>query len=215
MCIQLLLKELISANRQQALDFLGIEKNVRREDLDKLIKSHYLTDPFVRFVLVNSVAYLQECKESLNYLKQKYAESELKYDNIIEKYQNCKNEKNCLQNTSVIQENNLQKLMMENQKLNQEKFQMLQSCMQNQSHISSPAFINSYDSMVLKNIINEKENFSNFEEDTNLNFSKLPISNRLQKNTKMSIDQSQILSARMSQNLSLHKNSSVLSNRIS
>jgi hypothetical protein len=214
-CIQLLLKELISVSRQQALNFLGIEKNVKKEDINKLIKNHYLTDAYVRFVLVNSVAYLQECKESLNYLKQKYAESELKYDNIIEKYQICKNEKNCLHNTSVIQESNMHKLMVENQKLNEEKFQILQSCMQNQSRLSSPAFINSYDSLALKNLTHEKENISAFVEESNLNFSKLPLSNRLQKNTKMSVDQSQILSERMSQNLSIHKNSSVISNRIS
>jgi hypothetical protein len=80
-----LLKELVLVNKKKALDILGIDKAMIN-NIDDLTNSHYLTDPYVRFVIVNSVTYLQECKESLNYLKQKYAESELKYDDVIEKY---------------------------------------------------------------------------------------------------------------------------------
>lgn len=82
-----MLKELILVNKKKALDILGIDKTMIC-NLEDVINSYYLTDAYVRFVIVNSVAYLQECKESLNYLKQKYNESELKYDNVIEKYNN-------------------------------------------------------------------------------------------------------------------------------
>jgi chromosome segregation ATPase len=91
------------------------------KDLDRLIKSNYLTDPYVRFVIVNSISYLQECKDSLNFLKQKYAESEMKYESIIEKYQGLTNDKNQLQNNCLLLENNLHQLMEENQALNEEK----------------------------------------------------------------------------------------------
>lgn len=151
-CIQMLLKELISLDKKQSLNFLGINKNVKKEDLDEIIKSHYLTDSYVRFVIVNSVAYLQECKESLNYLKQKYAESELKYDNIITKYQSCKNEKTTLQSNSALLENNVNRLIQENQKLNEEKFYIMKTCMQNQSQVytQGPSFVQSYDAANLQ-----------------------------------------------------------------
>ena len=77
----------------------------------------------MRFAIVNSIAYLHEWKESLNYLKQKYAESELKCDNIIEKYQTCiMKERNNLQNNSLILENKIKKLLKENQTLSEERF---------------------------------------------------------------------------------------------
>ena len=87
-CLQMLIKELISVNKKESFKIIGIDKKVDKADLDLLIKSNYLNDSYVRFAIVNSIAYLHEWKESLNYLKQKYAESELKYDNIIEKISN-------------------------------------------------------------------------------------------------------------------------------
>ena len=86
--LQIILKEIISITKKSKLRTLNLPDTFNKEDINKLIRSNYLTDPYVRFAIVNSVTYLQECKESLNYLKQKYAEAELKYDNIIEKYQN-------------------------------------------------------------------------------------------------------------------------------
>ena len=86
--LQIILKEIISITKNSKLRTLNLPDTFNKEDINKLIRSNYLTDPYVRFAIVNSVTYLQECKESLNYLKQKYAEAELKYDNIIEKYQN-------------------------------------------------------------------------------------------------------------------------------
>lgn len=224
-CTQMLLKELISVNKKQALNFLGIDQNVGKGDLKDIIKSNYLTDSFVRFVIVNSVAYLQECKESLNYLKQKYAESELKYDNIIEKYQNWKNEKTNLLNNTAILENNVSRLMDENQRINEEKFQIMKTCIANQSPSPSqmPSFIQSYDGANLHNVLQSvKENISmagfNDISRQNISINKAPLTSRVQKNENMSVDQSQMLrnGIRMSQNYStIQRNTSVLSNRVS
>jgi len=56
----MLLKELISVNKKQALNFLGIDKEVSKQDITNIIKSNFLQDSYVRFVIVNCVAYLQE-----------------------------------------------------------------------------------------------------------------------------------------------------------
>jgi len=221
-CIQMLLKELISVNKKQALNFLGIDKEVSKQDITNIIKSNFLQDSYVRFVIVNCVAYLQEWKESLNYLKQKYAESELKYDNIIEKYQTCRNEKTILQNNTVIMENNLHSLVEENQALTDEKQQMITSWTQDQSQINPSSFVNSYDANILQHELrNNKENYSQYifrneESVSHINDSRLPLSTRLCRNNQMSVDQSQLLSQRMSQNLSVNnKNASIVSNRVS
>lgn len=81
--LQVLLKELISISKADELKWINIPDTFNKEDINKLIKSNYLSDSFVRYAIVNSVSYLQEWKESLNYLKQKYSEAELKYGNIL------------------------------------------------------------------------------------------------------------------------------------
>ena len=59
--LQILLKELISISRQGDIKSLNLPEQFNmKSDLDQLIKNQYLTDAFVRFAIVNSVAYLQE-----------------------------------------------------------------------------------------------------------------------------------------------------------
>lgn len=226
-CLQMLIKELISVNKKESFKIIGIDKKVDKADLDLLIKSNYLNDSYVRFAIVNSIAYLHEWKESLNYLKQKYAESELKYDNIIEKYQTCKNERNNLQNNSLILENNIKKLLEENQTLSEERFFIIKSWMQNQSQINAnanlPSFIQSYDALNLQKILNGgNENYSTLMIDddvvSNMNHSKIPVTSRVSQDHQINMSQLGVLRdrARMSQNYSNWKrNISALSNRVS
>ena len=221
-CIQILLKELILINKNKAFEILDIQNKVTNEDLDYIIRSHYLTDSYVRFVIVNSVAYLQEWKESLNYLKQKYAESELKYDGIIGKYQNVKNEKVNLQNNSAMLENNVNRLMEENQKLNEEKFLILKNWAQNPNISQNPSFMQSLETWNLQRTFNDKENLSNFafdddESSVNIYQGKAPLSSRMHNN-KMSVDNSNLIGSRIraSQNLSnVNKHTNSVSNKIS
>ena len=223
--LQMLLKELISINKKESFRIIGIDRKIDKIDIDNLIKSNYLNDAFVRFVIVNSIAYLQEWKESLNYLKQKYAESELKYDNIIEKYQNCKSEKTNLQNNSLILENNIKKLIEENQVLNEERFYILKSWMQNQNqnNTNMPSFIQSYDAFNLQKVMHGgNENYSTLmiddEISSNMNHSKVPITSRVSQDHQNNMSQLGILRerARVSQNYSTCKrNISALSNRAS
>lgn len=223
MCLQKLLKELVLVNKRKAWQILNIPP-VDKADLETVLRSFYLTDPYVRFVIVNSVAYLQEWKESLNYLKQKYAESELKYENIIEKYQICKDQKTNLQNNSVFLETNIHRLANENSKLNEEKLFIMRNCMQNQSQINSqgPSFVQSYDAVNLQNAIQyDKENVSNYafdddESSVNINFTRAPLSSR--QHHQSSVDQSHLFMNKLrdSHNFSnFQKNSSLISGRVS
>ena len=215
----MLLKELILINKKKSFEILDIQKKVSGDDLEKVINSHYLTDPYVRFVIVNSVAYLQECKDSLNYLKQKYAESEMKYDGIIEKYQICKNKNTNLQNHSVLLENNLNQMMEENQKLNEEKQFIMQNCMKNQNVSINPSFLHNFENMNLQRNIIDKENLSQYafdDEDSSVNIyqRKAPLSSRAH-NIQMSVDNENIMASRLGISQNFNKNASVLSNRIS
>ena len=126
----------------------------------------------------------------------------------------------------MILENNMNRLVQENQALNQEKFYIMKSCIQNQSMASpSPnpnSFINSYDNLNIHNTLygggNDKENYSTviIEDDvTNHNQTqKLPMSSN--NINHMSVDQSSLVSPniRMSQNYT-NRNMSSLSSRAS
>ena len=183
--LQILLKELISISRQGDIKSLNLPEQFNmKSDLDQLIKNQYLTDAFVRFAIVNSVAYLQEWKDSLNYLKQKYAEAELKYDNLIQKYQSCMNE-------NTVMQNNFNKIMEENQNLNEEKFYIMKSCIQqnqNQS-MAQPhhgSFLQSYDGNHQMHASVDKENYTIFDDETTSNLhnqtQRMPMSSRLNSN---------------------------------
>lgn len=115
--------------------------------------------------------------------------------------------------------------MEENQVLNEEKYYIMKSCIQNQSAINSNpnSFIQSYDGVSMHNALynqNEKENIGNmmFEsKNYNLNRTqKVPLTSRINADNHMSVDQSSIMgpSIRISQNFG-NRNMSSLSNRVS
>lgn len=106
-------------------------------------------------------------------------------------------------------ENNVQRLLEENQKLNEEKYFIMTAAMQNQniSNSQNPSFINSMDAMSLQRAIHDKENISTFafdedESSVNIHHNKMPLTSRMHAN-QMSVDQSQLLGSklRISQNL--------------
>ena len=146
---------------------------------------------------------------------------------LLKKYQTCKNERNNLQNNSLILENNIKKLLEENQTLSEERFFIIKSWMQNQSQINAnanlPSFIQSYDALNLQKILNGgNENYSTLMIDddvvSNMNHSKIPVTSRVSQDHQINMSQLGVLRdrARMSQNYSNWKrNISALSNRVS
>jgi hypothetical protein len=129
-------------------------------------------------------------------------------------------------------ESNIQRLLEDNQKLNEEKYFIMTAAMQNQnmsnslnqnmSNSQTPSFIHSMDAINLQRAMHDKENISTFafdedESSVNIHHNKLPSKSRMHAN-QMSADQSQLIGSklRMSQNLStVQRNANLISNRVS